>query len=180
MGGGDLRGHVMRIGQLLVIQVAALLWQDLVLDVHRRRAGVLEAPHHRHDVERLAIAGVAVHQHRQRGRARDLADEKTDFVHGNHAEVRQAHAGGHGCAGQVRGLEARRAGLQRGHAVMGSGDLQDAGPVQQGAETLPGRGVGKVGGNQVGHQKSSEPKGCHVFISKAARRQGGSVARRTP
>ena len=70
-GGGDLGGHVVRVGQLLVVEMAAFLRQQLVLDMHRAGAGILEAAHHVHDVQRLAIAGVAVDQQRQaRGAAR--------------------------------------------------------------------------------------------------------------
>jgi hypothetical protein len=41
------------------------LGSNLVLQMHRGGPGILEAAHHVHDVERLAIAGVAIHQHRQ-------------------------------------------------------------------------------------------------------------------
>ena len=55
----------LRVRQLLVIEMAAFLRQELVLDVNRRGAGVFEAVHHVHDVERLALACVNVDQHRQ-------------------------------------------------------------------------------------------------------------------
>ena len=149
--GGDLGGHVVRIGQLLVVQVAALLRQQLVLDMHRRGAGVLEAAHHVHDVERLAVAGVAVDQQRQTGGARDLADEEAHLVHRDHAEVGDAHRGGHRGAGQIQRLEPGRLRLQRGHAVVRARHLQDAGAGEQRAETLAGGGGRQIGGNQIGH-----------------------------
>ena len=90
-GGRHLGRHVVRVGELLVVQVAALLGQDLVLDVDRAGAGILEGAHHVHDVQRLAVAGVAVDQHRQARRARDLADEEADLVDRDDAEVGQAH-----------------------------------------------------------------------------------------
>ena len=90
-GGGDLGRHVVRVGELLVVQMAAFLRQQLVLDMHRAGAGILEDAHHVHDVQRLAVAGVAVDQHRQARRAGDLADEKRDLVDGDDAEIGQAH-----------------------------------------------------------------------------------------
>ena len=56
--------------------MAAFLRQQLVLDLHRAGARVLEGAHHVHDIERLAVAGVAVHQHRQAAGARDLTDKE--------------------------------------------------------------------------------------------------------
>ena len=64
------------VGELLVVEMAAFLRQQLVLDMDRAGAGFLERAHHVHDVERLAVAGVAVDQHRQAGGAGDLADEE--------------------------------------------------------------------------------------------------------
>ena len=89
-----------------------------------------------HDVQRLAVAGVAVDQHRQAGGARDLADEEADLVDGDDAEIGQAHRGGHRRAGEIERVEAGRLRLQRRHAVMRAGHLQDARPSQQRAEAL--------------------------------------------
>ena len=150
-GRGDLGRHVVRIGELLVVQVAAFLRQQLVLDVHRGGAGVLEAAHHVHDVERLAVAGVAVHQQRQAGRAGDLADEEAHLVDGDHAEVGQAHRRGHRGTGEIQRLEPGRLGLQRGLAVVRAGHLQDARPGEQRPEALAGGGGRQVGGDKVGH-----------------------------
>ncbi len=52
----------MRIGEFLVVEVAAFFRQQLVFDMDGASAGVLERPHHMHDVERFAIAGVAIDQ----------------------------------------------------------------------------------------------------------------------
>src|SRR5690606_6703569 len=82
----DLQRHVLRADQALVVQVPALLGQDLVLDVDRGGAGGLEGPDHVHDVERLAVPGVAVDQHGQAS-ARQLPDEGGDVVDGDDAEV---------------------------------------------------------------------------------------------
>ena len=117
-GGGDLGGHVMGIGQLLVVEMAAFLGQQLVLEMNGAGAGFLEDADHVHDVERFAIAGVAVDQQRQAAGAGDLADEERDFIDGDDAEVRQAHRCRHGGAGQIERLEAGGPGLKRRHAVM--------------------------------------------------------------
>ena len=89
-GGGDLGRHVLRRDQLLVIEVAALLRQDLVLDLHRGGAGVLKRPDHVHHVQRFAKAGVAVHQHGKLRCAGNLPDEEADILDREDAEVRQA------------------------------------------------------------------------------------------
>ena len=150
-GGGHLGRHVVRIGQLLVVQMAALLRQDLVLDMDRAGARLLEGAHHVHDVQRLAVAGVAVDQHRQARGARDLADEEADLVDRDDAEIGQAHRGRHRRAGKIQRVEARGAGLQRRHAVVRARQLQDAGPVEQRAEALA-RGHGRqIGGDEIGH-----------------------------
>ena len=81
------------------------------------RARVLEAAHHVHDVERLAVAGVAIDQQRQSGRAGDLADEEAHLVHRDHADVGDAHRRGHRRTGQVQRLETGRLRLERRDAV---------------------------------------------------------------
>ena len=150
-GGRDLGGHVVRIGELLVVQMAALLGQDLVLDMDRAGARILEGAHHVHDVQRLAVAGVAVDQHRQPRRARDLPDEEADLVDRDDAEVGQPHRRGHRRARKIERLEACRLGLQRRHAVVRAGHLQDAGPLEQRAEALAGGNRRQVGGDEIRH-----------------------------
>ena len=145
--GGDLGRHVMRVGQLLVVQVAAFLRQQLVFDMHRGGAGILEAAHHVHDVERLAVAGVAIDQQRQPGRAGDLAHEEAHLVHRDDPEIGQAHRGGHRRARQVQRLEPRGLGLQRCLAVMGARQAEDAGAAEQGTQALAGGGNGKISGD---------------------------------
>ena len=150
-GGRDLGRHLVRVGELLVVQVAALLGQDLVLDMDGAGAGILEGAHHVHDVQRLAVARVAVDQHRQARRARDLADEEADLVDGDDAEVGQAHRRGHARAREIERIEARGLGLQRRHAVVRAGHLQDAGPLEHRAEALAGGDRGQVGGDEIRH-----------------------------
>ena len=59
-GGGDLGGHVVATGDLFVGEMTAFLGQDLVFEVDGACASVLKATHHVHDIERFAIAGVAI------------------------------------------------------------------------------------------------------------------------
>jgi hypothetical protein len=66
-------GCIARVGQFLVVQMAALLRQELIFDMHRGRAGIFEAADHMHHVQRFAMARVAIHEHRQSRRARHLA-----------------------------------------------------------------------------------------------------------
>ena len=115
------------------------------------RARILERADHVHHVQRLAIAGVAVHQHRQRAGPRDLADEEADLVDRDHAEVRQPHAGRHRGAREVQRLEPGRLRLQRGHPVMRARDLHDPAPLRAACGTGRPRVRWAIGGDQVGH-----------------------------
>ena len=141
-GGGDLGCHVARIRQLLVVEMAAFFRKQLVLDVNGRGAGILEAAHHVHDIERFAIAGVAIDQHRQAAGARHLADEEGDFPDRDDAEIRQAHRSRHRRARQIERGKAGVAGLQRGHSVMRARHLENARSVQEIAEASSGGLVG--------------------------------------
>ena len=60
-----------------------------------------------HDVERFAVAGIAVDEQRQARCARDLADEEADLFDGDDAEVGQAHRAGHRAAADIDGVESR-------------------------------------------------------------------------
>jgi CTP synthase len=55
-----------------------------------------------HDVERLAVAGVAVDQQRQAGSADDLAHEKRHFIDSDNAKVGNSHGRRHRGARQVQ------------------------------------------------------------------------------
>jgi hypothetical protein len=79
----------------------ALLGQELVLDLHRACARILERADHLHDVERLAEARIAVDQDRQSARPRDLAGEEADVVDRHDAEVGQTHLRRHRRARQI-------------------------------------------------------------------------------
>ena len=92
-GGGDLGRHLVRADKLLVVEVAAFLRQPLVLDLHGGGAGILEGPHHLHDVQGLAEAGVAVDEDGELRGARHLPHVEAHFVEGEDAEVGQPHGG---------------------------------------------------------------------------------------
>ena len=52
---------------------------------------------------------------------------------------------------RYRPVEPRLLRLQPGLAIMGAGQLHDAGAGEQGAEPIPGGGGGQVVGDEVGH-----------------------------
>ncbi len=94
-GGRDFGRHVARVNEVLAVQVSAFLGQHLILDVHGARTNLLKGAHHVHDVERLAIAGIAVDEQWKTSCANDLAHKEGDFLHRDDAEVGQAHGSGH-------------------------------------------------------------------------------------
>jgi hypothetical protein len=148
----DLGRHVARAGQLLVVEMPAFLGQQLIFQMDRPGAGLLEGAYHVHRVERLAIAGVAIDEHGQRAGACDLTDEEADLVDGDDAEIGDPHRRRHRRAGEVERLEPGRPRLQRGEAVMRPRDPDDAGARKQFAETHA-RGTGvAVFSDEIGHQ----------------------------
>ena len=170
---GNLGRHVVGVGELLVVQVAAFLRQHLILDMDGSGAGILEAAHHVHHVQRFAVAGIAVHQQRQSGGARDLAHEEAYLVDGDHAEVGNTHRGGHRGAGQVEALEPRRLRLQARHAVMRAGHLQDPWPRQQCAKPLAGGSSRQIVGNQVGHGAAPVVAAADIAQGRGKQQAGG-------
>ena len=174
-GGGDLGGHVMGVGQFLVVEMAAFLGQQLILEMNGAGAGFLEDADHMHDVERFAITGVAVHQQRQGRGADNLADEERDFIDGDDAEVRQSHRCRHGSAGQIERLEARRPRLKRRHAVMRAWQAQDAGPLQQRAKAAAGGLMRKIRCDEIGHSRS--PYAARIGEGGCSRASIGMKAR---
>ena len=137
-GSGDFARHVVGIDQPLVVEVAAFLRQYLVFDLHRGGAGVLQLAHQTHDVERLAVAGIAVHQHRQASSPDELASGVAQFFQGNHAEVGQGHRRAERRAGKIQRLEAgalREAGRKR---VVRARHADNARLGQQGLQAFAG------------------------------------------
>ena len=106
-GDGDALDGVGEGDDLLVLEVAAALRRDLVLDLHGRRAGRLDlddgAPH----VQRAAEAGVDVGDDRDVDARRDPAHGRGDVVEAEQAEVGDAQRRRReGEPGQVGGVEA--------------------------------------------------------------------------
>ncbi len=153
--------------------MAAFLGKDLVLDMDGAGAGLLEGPHHVHHIRGLAVARVAVHQHRQARGAGDLADEEAHLVDRDDPEVGQAHRGRHRRAGEIERLETGRLGLQRGHPVVGARHLQDSRPFQQRAEAGAGGAGRKIGSNEIGHGLSQAARAGTVFLPRCARATNG-------
>ena len=142
-GGGDLGGHVVRSGEAFVVEVAAFLGEQLVFEMHGAGAGFLESADGVHDVERFAVAGVAVDKERQARRAGDLADEKADLVDRDDAEVGNAHGGGHRRTREVEGFKPCGFGLEGGLAVVGAWELQDPVLFEEGAQADAGGAAGR-------------------------------------
>ena len=139
--GGNLAGHVVRVGQALVVKMAAFFRQHLVLDLHCGGARLLQLANQAHDVERLAVSGIAVHQDRQAGGANQLASRVAQFFQGDDAEVRQRHRGAEGGAGQVQSLETGLLGKARRQRVVRPRHADDARPVQQRFQPVAGRAI---------------------------------------
>src|SRR6202022_3919761 len=148
---GDLRSHVVGGCEFLIVQMPAFFRQDLILEVHRRRSGILEAAHHVHRIEHLAVSGIAVDQDGEASGTADLPNEKTDVLDGDNAEVRQPHGGAHARAGKVQGLEPGCSRLQRGQTIVCAGHLQDLGAAKQGAKPLTRARARRLTPGQIHH-----------------------------
>src|SRR6185437_14632329 len=122
--------------QLLVVQVPALLRQQLILYVHRGGARILEGADHVHDVERLAVTRIAVDQHRQGRRAAHLADEEADVIDSDDPEVRQSHGRADRGAGEIQCLESLPLRLQSRESVVCTRYSEDAAAADELRESL--------------------------------------------
>ena len=149
-----LARHVFGARQLLVVQMAAFLRQQLVLDLHGGGAGGFQFADRAHDVQHFAIAGIGVHDERQLRCAVDAADVVAEFVQADHAQVRQAHRGRDRRARDIEAFEAGPLRQQAGHRIVRARRPQDSGPDQQGGETLPGRLLDPPVIGKPGHRTS--------------------------
>jgi hypothetical protein len=77
-----------------------------------------------------------------------------DVIDGQDAEVGQAHGRGQRGAGEVQRLEALFAGLQRGQAIVGTGQGEQAATREQCAEAFAGGLCGSGPGQPV-HEGSA-------------------------
>ena len=106
-GGLDLRDHLAARHDLLALEMAAALWEHLILDLDRVCAGTLEHLYRAAHVERIAESGVGIDHQRlgehvaDRGDVIDKLRERDETVVGN-AEIRVRDAR----AGDVGGVEA--------------------------------------------------------------------------
>ena len=111
----------------LAVQVAAALGKILVFQLDHGGARALEGAHRALHVQRVAVAGVAVDDHRQRHAVGDARQHVGGFAGGGQAHVRAAELGvGHGTAGQVQRLEAGLLGQEGAERVIHAGGQQRA------------------------------------------------------
>ena len=135
-GGADLLRELLGRHHLLAGDVPALLGRDLVLHVQPRHARLLVLAHRAHRVQRVAVAGVGVGDHRQRHRARQVRGVIRHLGEGGEAEVGLAQVRGGGArARHVHRGEARRLDEARGEAVVSAGRHDEAGRGEKLAET---------------------------------------------
>jgi len=119
--------------------MAALLWQDLIFDLHRGGTRVFKLANETHDVENFAVTGVSIHQDRQAGRPVDAADEEADLLTCHDAEIRQSEHGRQCAPRKIERLEAGTFRNDPGIGVMCTRHAQDFGPLPQRRHLLAGR-----------------------------------------
>jgi len=133
-GGGrpQLGRHNVGVDHLLAGHVAAALGRALVLDEDRRHAHRLVARDRARDVLGVAIAVVAVDQHRQLGRRHDVADAGAHLAETDQPEIRQpvTRADQRKAADRIGG-KARALDQPRRERVMRAGQQQRALALQQ-------------------------------------------------
>ena len=104
--GLDLLDHLLRRDHLAAEHVPAPLGEDLVLELDGADAGPLVLADRAADVQRVAVAGVAVRQHRDVDGLGDVAGVLDHLVHRQEADVGLAEDAGRGAvAGHVDGVE---------------------------------------------------------------------------
>ena len=154
-GGADLLGELPHRHHELPRNVAALLGRHLVFHVQPRHPRALVLPHRPHRIERVAVPGIGVRDHRERDRAREVRGVVRHLGEGGEAEIRLPEVGGRGAgAGHVHDREAGRLDEARGKAVIGAGRHDETGRGEQLAETrgaahrrqsFPGPGPSVIG-----------------------------------
>ena len=116
----DLADHLRLAHQLLALVVAALLGRDLVFEMEGGDAGLLVLPHAADHVERVAVAGVHVGDHRDVQGVHRARDVLRDLGHREQAHVRIAGRARVAAAGEVDRLESRDLHEPRGQRVVGA------------------------------------------------------------
>jgi hypothetical protein len=84
--GNSSRGLVRRREQLIV-EVAALLGQELIFNLDRGGPRVLEFAHRAHHIQHPAVSGVRIDDYRQAAGTADAARGRRQFVEGHDAEI---------------------------------------------------------------------------------------------
>ena len=111
--------------------MAAALGKGLVFNLQHGGAGLLESAHGAHGVERVAKAGVGVHDDRNADALGDAGQGVGHFGGGGQADVGAAQPRvGNRRAGQVERFKAGLLGDQGGEGVVDPGGQQDLGLLQ--------------------------------------------------
>jgi hypothetical protein len=122
-----LAHHLARVHHGLAGEVAAALGAGLVLQLHGVGAGALQRAHGVRHVDRIAEAGVGIHDQRQPHRVAQRRGGLRHLGKADEAEVRQAvELVGEARAAQVDGLEAELLDDARGQRVAGARHEQAA------------------------------------------------------
>ena len=106
--GLDLADHLLCADELLALIVAAFLRRELILQMKRRGARLLELAHRAHHIECIAVAGIGIGDYRNIHGLGGQADPPRYLGQGQQAEVRIAIGARISAAGQINRLEPRK------------------------------------------------------------------------
>ena len=144
----DLADHLLRGDQRLVRQMAATFGDGLVLELDSAGAGAFEDAHGALDVQRIAIAGVGVHDQRRLDALADMGQRIGHLAHGHETDVGAPELGiGDGGARQIERLESRIGGDGGGEGIEHPGSEHDSARGEPCAQALGPLGF------------------CHVMVS---------------
>jgi hypothetical protein len=132
----DLAAELSDVGERLELraQERVGLREELVLDHHAGHADLLQLPDEAAHVVEVAVAGIAVEQHRHRARLGHERDVIDDLRPAELVVVADAEGGGQGEPARPDSLEARFLGDARGEPVMGFHQECDLGAGDQAPE----------------------------------------------
>jgi hypothetical protein len=103
---------------LTIVQVPAAFREGLVFQVYASQADACELADHAVGVERVAVAGVGIADHRAVDRVADLGQPLHDMARVDQVDVRHAGGAGDAAAGGIQRLEAGHAAQPCRHAVI--------------------------------------------------------------
>ena len=133
-GGPHPPHHLRRIDHGLVVQMAAALGVDLVLDMAAGQPLLLDHADRAGGVHRLAEAGVEIDDRRQLGDPGDLMRPPSHLRQGCQADIRHAEIGGQDRAGDVDSVESLGLDLHGDQRRIGAGGLQQFPGVESGPQ----------------------------------------------